>query len=139
VQLRARRARLHAHTHSHLDGSVHWHAHTHAREDEHLHPHEPRAALPGRALAVGLMHGLAGSAALFLLTLREAPSVPSGLAYIGLFGLGSTLGMAGLSVAIAVPLQLSTRRLTGVRTSLELLLGLLTVGLGLRLIYELVS
>lgn len=140
--LRARRARLHLHTHSHGAGDAHFHAHSHAPEAGHdpaQHRHEHRAGLPGRALAVGLMHGLAGSAALLLLTLQHAPSVLAGLAYIGLFGLGSTLGMALLSVAIAVPLQLSARRLAGVQAGLELLVGLLTLGIGLRMVYQLVS
>lgn len=139
VLLRARRARLHLHTHSHVDGSVHWHAHAHAQDDGQQHRHEHRTALPGRALAVGLMHGLAGSAALFLLTLREAPSVLSGLAYIGLFGLGSTAGMALLSFAIAVPLRFTARRLTGMQAGLELLVGALTLGLGVRVLFALVS
>ena len=67
------------------------------------------AASLKRALGVGLMHGLAGSSALILLALTHLDSKPLALGYIGLFGLGSVLGMGLLSVALAWPLQIANR------------------------------
>ena len=60
---------------------------------------------PIRAFIVGLIHGLAGSAALILLTLNSAESKWLGLSYILIFGLGSTLGMGLLSLIFAFPLN----------------------------------
>ena len=53
-----------------------------------------------RALLVGLMHGMAGSAALILLTLGSVPSVKTGLLYMLLFGLGSIAGPSTASIAM---------------------------------------
>src|ERR1700730_17979256 len=60
------RDRIHFHTHGHGDGTVHVHAHSHAGETvphgraTHAHAHGFR----WRTLLGGLMHGMAGSAAL---------------------------------------------------------------------------
>src|SRR5438045_5426619 len=69
------RGRVHFHTHGHGDGTVHVHAHSHAgetaaahRRDAHAHDHGFR----WRTLLVGLMHGMAGSAALLMLTVSQA-------------------------------------------------------------------
>ena len=64
-------ARVHFHMHRHVDGTTHLHAHSHAGEADHAgsrNDHVHARGLPLRALTVGLMHGLAGSAALILLT-----------------------------------------------------------------------
>ena len=103
-------------------------------------PTLPRAAAatawPLRALAVGAMHGLAGSAALVMLSLKGLPSVPLGLGYIAIFGAGSIVGMAALSVLIAMPLRLSANRLVGLHRSMTALVGLFSIGLGIYLVIE---
>src|ERR1043165_6904463 len=63
------RDRVHFHRHHHHDGTVHFHAHSHARESV-PHAKAPHAHAHGfrwRTLLVGLMHGMAGSAALLVL------------------------------------------------------------------------
>ncbi len=97
---------------------------------------QPCPALPLRALAVGAMHGLAGSAALVMLSLQGLPSVPLGLASIAVFGLGSIVGMAALSVAIALPLRVSARHLVGLHRTATALVGLCSIGLGISLVIE---
>jgi hypothetical protein len=134
---RIRRRRVHLHVHRHAQGIVHLHAHRHGAGEGgeaavHEHPH-PRG-LPGRALLMGLIHGLAGSAALLLLTLHTAGSVWMGLAYIGLFGLGSLLGMAALCTVIAWPLVASVRRFAWLQQRLEALVALATIGIAIRLL-----
>lgn len=99
---------------------------------EHSHPHPP-GTFPGRAFVVGLVHGLAGSAALFLLTLQTVGSFWPGLAYIALFGLGSILGMAVLSAAIALPLRAAAAHPSRVRSVLELAVGIGTIAIGIRI------
>lgn len=89
---------------------------------------------PLRALAVGLMHGMAGSAALILLTLQQVHSVTDGLAYIALFGIGSVAGMVALSALIAVPLRYTARNTGGLHNSLQAMIGVATVALGFGLV-----
>jgi len=131
---RLRRERIHFHTHRHADGVGHFHAHSHRGEggphDAARHEHRHPQGFPGRALIVGMMHGMAGSAALVLLSLEALRSPTWGLVYIAIFGLGSILGMAVLSVAIAVPLRLTSHRLGRAYHGLSAAVGLATVALG---------
>ena len=117
------RDRVHFHSHVHVPAVAstaaakvqHFHAHSHLGEraphDARKHQHEHRP-VPLRALAVGMVHGLAGSAALVVLTLQHVGSPWMGLLYVVLFGLGSVCGMAALSWAVSVPMRLSARHLT---------------------------
>ncbi|HGG60517.1 MAG TPA: urease accessory protein [Gammaproteobacteria bacterium] len=103
-----RRRRIHFHRHAHEDGVHHFHAHAHRAGEPHdptAHHHPHPNHLPGRALFIGLMHGVAGSAALILLVASRTHDLPAALTYILLFGLGSVLGMALLSVVIMLPMR----------------------------------
>lgn len=90
--------------------------------------------MPMRALFIGLMHGMAGSAALILLTLQSIDSPWLGLAYMALFGVGSMLGMGLLSVVIALPLRRSARGLTWFHNGLQAVIGSATVVLGVSIV-----
>jgi hypothetical protein len=68
------------------------------------HVHIGGWTLARRPLVVGAVHGLAGSGALTALVLTTLPTTAAQLAYVGLFGLGSTLGMAALSGILGWPL-----------------------------------
>jgi len=124
--------RIHAHPHDHVDGASHLHIHSHVQIDRHEHSHSP--LIPLRALFVGLMHGLAGSAALVLLTVASAPSIPTGVSYIFVFGVGSILGMALLSVLIALPLRLSSKRFEYAQQNFRFGIGVVTIVLGLSIV-----
>jgi len=133
------RDRVHFHAHRHYLRTTHFHAHSHRgegphRASAHRHPHPER--WPIRALVVGIMHGLAGSAALVVLTLRAIPSVGLGLGYIALFGLGSIAGMALLSIVIAVPLKLSSSYLTRAHHAMTVLVGVFSCALGIAMIVQ---
>lgn len=82
------------------------------------------------------MHGMAGSAALIILTLKTVITPMEGFLYILLFGLGSTLGMAIFSFIMAVPLWYSARSLTNWHSGIQFGVALFTTGLGLLLLYE---
>jgi len=136
------RERIHFHVHRHDARAVHVHAHSHRGEGAHAesaHRHEHARRWPVRALAVGMMHGLAGSAALVVLTLQTIPSVGLGVGYIALFGAGSIAGMALLSVVIAVPLTLSSGYLTRVHRTMTALVGVFSCALGIVTILEIGS
>jgi hypothetical protein len=125
------RDRVHFHGHRHGDGVAHVHLHSHASESlsHGVSSHDHRHGVRWRTLVVGLMHGMAGSAALLVLTVSQAPSL--GLLYMLLFGLGSMIGMAALSSVIAVPLMMSARMLTWVNRALQVAIGSVAVGVGL--------
>ena len=132
------RDRVHFHRHGHGDGTVHIHAHSHAGESlpharaAHDHAHGFR----WRTLLVGLMHGMAGSAALLVLAVSQATSPAAGLGYIALFGIGSMIGMAVLSTVIAVPLAVSARWLTWANSTLQGAVGAITIAVGVTTIVE---
>jgi sulfite exporter TauE/SafE len=131
------RARIHFHMHRHGAGEAHFHAHSHAGDvrdhAESAHGHAHPNGHWGRSLAVGMMHGLAGSAALVALAAASAPSVPLGLAFMLLFGAGSIAGMALFSAVIAVPLSFTGRSLTWASRGLQALAGVIAMGIGLHI------
>jgi hypothetical protein len=130
------RDRVHFHSHGHGDGTVHIHAHSHFNESvPHARAvHEHAHGFRWRTLLVGLMHGMAGSAALLLLTVSKASSPAVGLGYVALFGIGSMIGMGALSSVIAVPLAVSARWLTWANSGLQGAVGIVTIAIGVRTI-----
>jgi hypothetical protein len=107
------------------------------------HRHDPartralEARGPGKGpLLIGIVHGMAGSGALMLLVLATIPSPWLGLGYIALFGLGALGGMMVLSALIALPTLLVARRFAGAQTGLCVVAGVLSIGVGLSLVYE---
>jgi len=138
------RDRIHFHIHSHNrpDGpdTRHFHAHSHKGEkqqqhDATNHQHTHARGFPVRALLVGLMHGMAGSAALILLTLQTLSSPWLGLVYIAVFGIGSIAGMALFSIIISIPLR-AAHRLTFLYNGLQATIGLATIALGVFTLFQ---
>ena len=128
--------KIHFHSHQHRNEHPHFHAHAHAgeRQSQHKisqHDHQHTEALPVRALMVGLMHGMAGSAAVILLTFDAGTTPLQGMLYILLFGVGSMIGMALLSVIMTWPLRLLAKQLTWAHNSFQALIGVLTISLGI--------
>jgi ABC-type nickel/cobalt efflux system permease component RcnA len=142
VLIRLIRQRIHFHVHRHDGGVVHFHAHGHNHDRDHdrdhTHSHVLKAGgnLRVRAFMIGIMHGMAGSAVLIVLALQAMPSVFDGLVYIALFGAGSILGMATLSVAIAWPLARWGRPLTLLHNTAHAGTGVLTIGFGIAVLLE---
>jgi cytochrome c biogenesis protein CcdA len=133
VLRRLRSKRIHAHLHQHGDGARHVHFHSHEEESSKhptRHVHDHTAGLLPRAVIVGSVHGLAGSAALILIAVPTMHSAPRALAYLLVFGIGSILGMVLFSVAISLPLQLSARHLSRVSGGLEAALGVTNIAVG---------
>jgi len=115
----------HEHLHIHEDtGVVHSHEHDH---HDHRHGH--------KSLAVGMVHGMAGSGALMILVLSTINSVPLGLAYIAIFGAGSVASMAAMSTLIGLPF--SKARHLKLNLVLRYVAAVVTLAIGAGLIYEL--
>jgi hypothetical protein len=108
-------------------GDVHAHVHAHGAV-VHRHPHLHDAGV--KAVLVGMMHGLAGSAALTLLVLSRIPSPLLGVLYLAVFGLGSIAGMAIMSLGIGLPFAATLSRPT-LNRAFRIAAGLAGVAFGL--------
>lgn len=89
-----------------------------------------------RPLIVGLVHGLAGSAAVALLVLTTVHNPRWALAYLFLFGVGTIAGMMVITVAMASALQYAGSRSQWINRRLSLATGLLSVAFGLFIVYQ---
>src|SRR6266487_2803020 len=118
VLLRYARGRWHMHAHTH-EGAPHLHLHSHAQDASHLHAHAPADAR--RSLGFGVLHGLAGSAAILLLLVAAAPTRAAQLAYFVAFACGTMIGMLLVSFSLAGLVRLASGR--GARWATVLHLG----------------
>ena len=114
------------HTHG---GVTHCHAHGHLGSPDAAHLHLVR--LGGRPFLVGLLHGLAGSAALTLLVLGTIPSPIGALVYILVFGVGSTAGMLLLSGLVGLPVALAAPGAHRFQAAIQVVAGAGSAGLGI--------
>lgn len=83
-----------------------------------------------RPLAVGVVHGLAGSASVALLAATTVPSRTWAALYLGMFGLGTVLGMVSLTLALSFPIGWTVRREGAASRRLARVSGALSVALG---------
>jgi nickel/cobalt transporter (NicO) family protein len=136
---RALRSRSDFHTHNHGHGELsHAHIHFHEEGSRHLtaaHSHSVNG-IGLKPTLVGAMHGLAGSGALTLLVLTQINSSLLGLLYLGLFGVGSIVGMLLMSGLVGLPFVLSSRKLNGLHYSLQMIAGALSITFGIWYAYE---
>ena len=126
---------VHLHTHEH---GRHTHAHPHAHDPaETAHPEiaHPKGNNP-KALLIGLVHGLAGSAGLMLLMIPTIPSKTVGLIYILVFGLGSIGGMMLMSLLVGLPFHYTALRFGKLNNVLQGVAGAVSIALGLYIIWE---
>jgi ABC-type nickel/cobalt efflux system permease component RcnA len=133
--LRERGWQVHSHVHVHDEDAPHSHIHLHA-QDEHTHRHH-LFRLGRRPFLVGLVHGVAGSAAITLAVVATIPSVALGLVYIAIFGIGSVGGMLLMSALIGLPFAVTARRFSMLNGGIRLLAGSFSVLFGLWLAWEL--
>jgi high-affinity nickel-transport protein len=137
----------HAHAHAHGD-YIHTHPHQHSPE---VHPHRPEDTplarldrwLGGlgpydlaRPLVVGIVHGLAGSAAVALLVLAAIGTSAWAVAYLLLFGLGTIVGMMLITVGLAWPVMGAAPRFPSLPRRLRLASGLISLLAGLAITYQ---
>jgi sulfite exporter TauE/SafE len=127
----------HLHFHSHEHGE-HAHTHPHIHEiDETADPatHHGLKFTP-RALLVGMVHGMAGSAALMLLVIPTIDTAALGLLYIAVFGVGSIGGMMLMSFLVGLPFHLTALKFHRFNHLLQAAAGVVSVALGLWIVYE---
>ena len=121
--------KIHLHKHKHGQ-EEHIHFHSHKTTKKHYHEHLPFH----QSLFVGLIHGLAGSAALSLLVLTTIKSIWIGMAYILVFGIGSIIGMMLISSIISLPFALIPKKLERTQRILRVSAGLISAITGLIII-----
>lgn len=125
------------------------HAHHHPRSPDH--PHNPkknpvalmdhRFSQSGlyqllRPLIIGIVHGMAGSAAIALLVLSTIKNVRWGLAYLGVFGFGTILGMMMITLAMGSTFAYGQKRFVNIGRHFGLAAGLISVAFGLFIAYQ---
>ncbi len=118
---------FHVHTHEH---NHHLHVHPHLHEHAHEQSHHHTAKVGKKPFFVGMVHGMAGSAALMLVVLATISSRALALLYIAIFGIGSVGGMFLMSALIGLPFSITSKhdRLNSIiRTSA----GIISVCFGL--------
>jgi high-affinity nickel permease len=89
-----------------------------------------------RPLVVGIVHGLAGSAAVALVVMAAISDPWWAIAYLFLFGLGTIAGMMVMTTVLALPIGYTGRRFSGWNHAMTFASGLLSVGFGLFLSYQ---
>lgn len=92
--------------------------------------------LARRAFVVGLVHGLAGSAAVALLVLSTVRDPRWACGYLLVFGLGTLLGMVLVTTVFALPVATAARRWDGVGGLIRVSTGALSLAFGLWLVYH---
>ena len=137
----------HAHIHQH-GPQLHYHWHSHQPAAEH---HADSLGTPGwlsnplsrlglfhslRPLLVGIVHGLAGSAAVALLVLTTIHDPRWAVFYLLVFGVGTIAGMMLITAALALPFSHAATRFTWLSQGLITGSGLLSLGFGLFLSYQ---
>ena len=137
----------HAHLHQH-DKSMHLHWHSHSTASEH---HGESLAPPRRLtkpfeglgifhtlrpLFIGLVHGLAGSAAVALLILSTIQNPKWAVLYLLVFGVGTIAGMMLITAAIALPFSFAGYKFAWLNRTLITGSGLLSLAFGLFVAYH---
>lgn len=134
---------IHSHAHQHGDGTqAHVHVHGHSPE-VHFHLEEnPRGFFETtlqrmglyqllRPLGVGLVHGLAGSAAVALLVLTTIRDTHWAVVYLLVFGVGTIAGMMLITIVIGAPFAYTGKRFVNLNRGLGVASGFISVAFGL--------
>lgn len=135
------------HTHIHVhDAKLHWHKHAPAGE------HHGESLVPpkwfdrtfgglglyqaGRPLAVGIVHGLAGSAAVALLVLSTIRDPKWAVLYLLVFGLGTIAGMVLITTIIVLPVSMAGGRFAWLNRGLVTGSGIVSLAFGVFICYH---
>jgi hypothetical protein len=142
----ARGGVVHSHPHEH-EGMLHEHIHGH-KPEVHMHLDQGRPNVLQnvlrrlglyqflRPLAVGLVHGLAGSAAVALLVLAEIRDSRWAIAYLLVFGIGTIAGMMLITMMIGAPFAYTRNRFAPFHRGLGIASGLLSLAFGLFITFQ---
>jgi hypothetical protein len=116
----------HKHPHQHKDGTIHLEEHNHS-DTNHKHSH--------KSYIIGLIHGLAGSGSLVVLTAITFDNVGLMLGFIVIFGVGSIIGMTFVGSLIGLPLAFGNRTEL-IRKIFRYIAGTLSLVIGFNIMYQ---
>jgi ABC-type nickel/cobalt efflux system permease component RcnA len=137
---------LHSHAHSH-GGLVHTHAHVHEAEGTTAEAEKAPESYMDRTfsgsnwyqhvrpLMIGIVHGLAGSAAVALLVLATIRNTKWAIAYLLVFGIGTIAGMMVITMSLAAALNVAGRS-ERISSKIALASGVLSLAFGMFVVYE---
>jgi len=121
------------HFHKHIHGKEeHIHVHSHKLTKNHAHEHITLY----QSLSIGLIHGLAGSAAITLLVLTTVKSFWIGMIYVLTFGIGSMAGMIMVSSIISLPFIIISSKFKRIHKIMDISAGLISTAIGLIILYD---
>ena len=133
--------KLHLHQHVHNDGShIHFHS-SHQEENEtpsnqRVEPIDiPNPYFRLKSFIIGIIHGLAGSAAVMLLLLPKIDSFWLGLGYILLFGAGTIISMCAITLILGLPFSMG-QRFKGINVTISGIAGCFSIMLGILITYD---
>ena len=121
---------------SHIERVAHQHGSAALDETPLSQAPRLRARGPLRPLIIGVVHGLAGSAAIALLVLATINDASRALLYLAVFGAGTLAGMMLLTLAMSLPISALAKRVPNVEQRLARITGLVSIALGLFLAYR---
>lgn len=130
------------HSHPHRHGNlVHTHPHAHAPEHNPLEKIDQSQGSKSlyqllRPLLIGVVHGLAGSAAVALLILATIQNSTWAITYLLVFGIGTIAGMMLITMSIASAFHFVGNRFQAFGRRLALVSGVVSVAFGLVLAYQ---
>jgi ABC-type nickel/cobalt efflux system permease component RcnA len=124
---RWRRGYYHVHEHEH-DGTRHTHVHPHERPAQRAHPHAHRARTPLGAFAIGLVHGMGGSAGVGVLILATVESTGLAIASLFLLALFTAVSMTVLTTGFGF--TLTSRPVRGAFNTIAPALGVASLAFG---------
>jgi high-affinity nickel-transport protein len=114
------------------------HAHTHAKDDSDTWTATALGVLRrgSRSVLIGVVHGLAGSAAVALLVLTTLDKASWALTYLGVFGIGTVAGMMLITATMALPIKLAMERFASAERVMARATGALSLAFGIFLAYR---
>lgn len=136
---RAKWPSIHKHSHQHSKGEVHNHIHLHLSADhDHQNFQHNQFLLKGRRMiTIGMIHGLAGTAAIMVIAFNTATqTILSGIIFILLFGFGTVISMSLFSILLNFSLNRLHLSWKKIFIFINIGIGGMTCCLGLKLIYN---
>ena len=116
----------HKHPHQHKDGTIHFDEHTHD-DLEHRHSH--------RSYFIGLIHGLAGSGSLVVLTAVTLDNFEMMFGFIAIFGIGSVIGMVIIGGLVGIPLVFANK-IGIIQKTFRYVAGIFSLIIGFNIMYQ---
>lgn len=118
----------HRHPHQHNDGSIHFESHSHDQNHSHSH----------KAYAIGLVHGLAGSGSLVVLTAATLGNIELAIGFIAIFAIGSLIGMSLVSGLLGLPFLFSNK-FASIQKIFRYFAGAIALVIGSSIIYQITT